>query len=63
MGWIISVGKAGGTRETKGVQAVSVCVHMNGQRTLITVGGHDTDRMQAQRVWQTVLTTLIGDRH
>ena len=69
MGWIISVGKVGAKRETGGVQMVSICVQMDGQRTQVRVGGHDADaltpadRLQARRVWQTVLTTLVGDRH
>jgi hypothetical protein len=69
MGWIISVGQAGAKKQSNGVQVVSICVHMDGQRTLVKVGGRGTDAMtpadsmQARRVWQTVLTTLVGDRH
>jgi hypothetical protein len=48
---------------------VSICVHMDGQCTQVRVGSHDADaltpadRQQARRVWHTVLTTLVGDRH
>jgi hypothetical protein len=69
MGWIISVGRAGAKR-TSGLQAVSLRMEVQGMRAQVKVFP-DADRLaansadalaalQAQRVWQNVLATLVG---
>jgi hypothetical protein len=73
MGWTISVGTAG-ARSSKGKggrpQALSVCIDAQGviaqvkvfpnadRTTLVDAGS--TPAWQAQRVWQNVLSTLVG---
>jgi hypothetical protein len=68
MGWIISVGKAGAKGSTRDIQALSIFLDVDGQTTRVTIAdglrpGAPAHRVQARRVWQTLLTTLIGDRH
>jgi len=64
MGWTISVGTAG-ARSSKGrggrPQALSVCIKVfpNADRTTLVDAG-STPAWQAQRVWQNVLSTLVG---
>lgn len=64
MGWMISVGTPG-ARSSKGrggrPQALSVCikVYPNAGRTTLDDAG-STPAWQAQRVWQNVLSTLVG---
>jgi hypothetical protein len=68
MGWIISVGKAGAKGSARDIQALSISFDVDGQHTQIRIAdglrpGAPADRVQARRVWQTVLNTLIDDRH
>jgi hypothetical protein len=69
MGWIISVGRAGAKRAS-GVQAVSLRMDVQGMPVQVKVfpdgGCHPAssadalDARQAQRVWQNVLSSLVG---
>ncbi len=71
MGWMISVGRAGAKGRAGSVQAVSLRVDMQGMAAQVRVypdagrkpsGGADAiPAWQAQRVWQNVLTTLVGN--
>lgn len=73
MGWTISVGTAGAAgKSSKGgkAQALSVCIDAQGMTARVTVFPN-ADRTpsgdagsipawQAQRVWQNILSTLVG---
>jgi hypothetical protein len=69
MGWIISVGRAGAKR-TSGLQAVSLRMDVQGMPAHVKVfadtgrlaakGADALPALQAQRVWQNVLATLVG---
>ncbi len=70
MGWIISVGKAGAKGRAAGAQALSVSIDVQGLAAQVKVFPN-ADRTtsgdagsipawQAQRVWQNVLSTLVG---
>lgn len=70
MAWMISVGKAGAKGRAAGVQAVSLRIDVAGMAAQVkffpnadrTTSG-DTGSIpawQAQRVWQNVLSTLVG---
>ncbi|CAH0215654.1 hypothetical protein SRABI118_02095 [Massilia sp. Bi118] len=69
MGWIISVGRAG-VKRTSGLQAVSLRVDVQGMPPQVKVfadagrlAANSADALpalQAQRVWQNVLATLVG---
>lgn len=70
MGWIISVGRAGAKGRKAGVQAVSLRVDVQGMAAQVRVvptagraaaGADAIPAWQAQRVWQNVLTTLVGN--
>jgi len=70
MGWIISVGRAGAKGRTGSAQAVSLRMDMQGMTAQVRIfpaAGHPASgtadalpAWQAQRVWQNVLTTLVG---
>jgi hypothetical protein len=61
MGWIISVGKAGAKGRAGGTQAqaLSLRVNVQGMEGQVKVAGA-VPAWQAQRVWQNVLSTLVG---
>jgi hypothetical protein len=63
MGWTISVGTAGARSKGRGgrPQALSVCIKVfpNADRTTLVDTG-SIPAWQAQRVWQNVLSTLVG---
>ena len=61
MGWIISVGKAGAKGRAENAQAVSLRVDMQGMAAQVRVLPDTLPAWQAQRVWQNVLTTLVGN--
>jgi hypothetical protein len=70
MGWIISVGKAGAKGRAGNAQAVSLRMDMQGMAAQVRIypaagqaASNALDALpawQAQRVWQNVLTTLVG---
>ena len=70
MGWIISVGRAGAKGRAAGVQALSLRMDVQGMAAQVRVfpdngpAASRTDDLlparQAQRVWQNVLSTLVG---
>ena len=69
MGWTISVGKAGTNSRMTSAQALKIYVEVQGSATRIQVYGENdaasaevasTPARQAQRVWQNVLSTLVG---
>ena len=70
MGWIISVGKAGAKGRAGSAQAVSLRMDVQGMAAQVRIfpaagqpapGATDAlPAWQAQRVWQNVLTTLVG---
>jgi hypothetical protein len=70
MGWIISVGKAGAKGRAGSAQAVSLRMDVQGMAAQVRIypaaGQMASDAAdalpvwQAQRVWQNVLTTLVG---
>jgi hypothetical protein len=59
MGWIISVGKAGAKGTAGGTQALSLSVNLQGMEGQVKLAGA-VPAWQAQRVWQNVLSTLVG---
>jgi hypothetical protein len=64
MGWTISVGTAG-ARSSKGKggrpQALSVWIDAQGVTAQVKViPNADRTTLEAQRVWQNVLSTLVG---
>jgi hypothetical protein len=59
MGWIISVGKAGAKGTAGGTQALSLRVNLQGMEGQVKLAGA-VPAWQAQRVWQNVLSTLVG---
>jgi hypothetical protein len=61
MGWIISVGKAGAKGRTGSAQAVSLRMDMQGMAAQVRIFPATLPAWQAQRVWQNVLTTLVGN--
>jgi hypothetical protein len=71
MGWTISVGRAGAKGRKAGVQAVALRVDVQGMAAQVRVyptadrtatGAADAiPAWQAQRVWQNVLSTLVGN--
>jgi hypothetical protein len=70
MGWIISVGRAGAKGRAAGVQALSLRVDVQGMAAQVRVfpesgpAAPSTEDLlparQAQRVWQNILSTLVG---
>ena len=63
MGWIISVGKAGAKGRAAGAQAVSLRVDVQGMAAQVKIFPESgaIPAWQAQRVWQNVLSTLVGN--
>jgi hypothetical protein len=63
MGWIISVGKAGAKGRLANTQPVSLRVDVQGLATQVRVfpDSGTSPAWQAQRVLQTVLSTLVGN--
>lgn len=71
MGWIISVGQAGTKGRTTNAQAMNIYVDLQGAAARVQVfaahgasgsrgGATSLPAHQAQRVWQNVLSTLVG---
>lgn len=70
MAWMISVGRAGAKGRAAGVQAVSLRIDVQGMAAQVKVFPNadrttsgDTGSIpawQVQRVWQNVLSTLVG---
>lgn len=70
MAWMISVGRAGAKGRTAAAQAISLQVNVQGMAAQVKVFPNadrttsgDTGSIpawQAQRVWQNVLSTLVG---
>lgn len=71
MGWMISVGRAGAKGSRAGAPALSVLVDVQGTAARVMVypdaerrspgGAGANPAWQAQRVWQNVLSTLVGN--
>jgi hypothetical protein len=59
MGWIISVGKAGAKGTVGGAQGLALHVNVQGMEGQVKIAGA-VPAWQAQRVWQNVLSTLVG---
>ncbi|QJD99852.1 hypothetical protein HH212_07310 [Massilia forsythiae] len=69
MGWIISVGKAGVPGRTAGTRLLSVDADVRGVSVRVQVFANDDPSAshgetaltarQAQRVWRTILSTLV----